>query len=119
LWNDVFNFAQDALSIERGTVKATVLVETVPAAFEMEEIVIAFIIRLAAPTRLISITANMSNFAALFFPFVLIYLNTKLPKSARPPFYTKVPLVLNFLFFGFFFVNFVFDTFLGEPLITF
>jgi hypothetical protein len=82
-------------------------------------IVIAFIIRLAAPTRLISITANMSNFGALFFPFVLIYLNTKLPKAARPPFYTKVLLVLNFLFFGFFFVNFVFDTFLGGPLITF
>ena len=38
LWNDVFTFAQDALSIERGTVKATVLVETVPAAFEMDEI---------------------------------------------------------------------------------
>ncbi len=78
-----------------------------------------FIIRLAAPTRVISITANMSNFGALFFPFVLIYLNTKLPKAARPPFYTKVLLVLNFLFFGFFFVNFVFDTFLGGALITF
>ncbi len=38
LWNDVFNFAQDALSIPRGTVRATVLVETLPAAFEMEEI---------------------------------------------------------------------------------
>jgi malate synthase len=38
LWNDVFNFAQDALSIPRGTIRATVLVETLPAAFEMEEI---------------------------------------------------------------------------------
>jgi len=38
LWNDVFNHAQDALDIDRGTVRATVLVETVPAAFEMEEI---------------------------------------------------------------------------------
>jgi malate synthase len=38
LWNDVFCYAQDALGIDRGTVKATVLVETVPAAFEMEEI---------------------------------------------------------------------------------
>lgn len=70
-------------------------------------IVIAFIIRLAPPARLILITANMSNFGALFFPFVLIYLNAKLPKAARPPFYTKVLLVLNFLFFGFFFVNWV------------
>jgi malate synthase len=38
LWNDVFNYAQDALGINRGTIKATVLIETLPAAFEMEEI---------------------------------------------------------------------------------
>jgi malate synthase len=38
LWNDVFNFSQDALGIDRGTIKATVLIETVPAAFEMDEI---------------------------------------------------------------------------------
>jgi malate synthase len=38
LWNDVFCFAQDALGIDRGTIKATVLIETLPAAFEMDEI---------------------------------------------------------------------------------
>jgi malate synthase len=38
LWNDVFCFAQDALGIPRGTIKATVLIETLPAAFEMDEI---------------------------------------------------------------------------------
>lgn len=38
LWNDVFNQAQDALGIPRGTIKATVLIETIPAAFEMDEI---------------------------------------------------------------------------------
>jgi malate synthase len=38
LWNDVFNLAQDALGIPRGTIRATVLIETIPAAFEMEEI---------------------------------------------------------------------------------
>src|SRR5437764_4242216 len=38
LWNDVFNHAQDELDIPRGTVRATVLIETVPAAFEMDEI---------------------------------------------------------------------------------
>ncbi len=38
LWNDVFVAAQDALGIPRGTVRATVLIETLPAAFEMEEI---------------------------------------------------------------------------------
>ncbi len=38
LWHEVFAFAEDALGVERGTVKATVLIETLPAAFEMEEI---------------------------------------------------------------------------------
>ena len=38
LWNDVFVYAQDALGIDRGTIKATVLIETILAAFEMEEI---------------------------------------------------------------------------------
>ena len=38
LWNDVFLFAQDALGVPRGTIKATVLIETLPGAFEMDEI---------------------------------------------------------------------------------
>src|ERR1035441_4061120 len=38
LWNDAFNLAQDALGIPRGTIRATVLIETIPAAFEMAEI---------------------------------------------------------------------------------
>jgi malate synthase len=38
LWNDVFVRAQDKLGLPRATVKATVLVETLPAAFEMDEI---------------------------------------------------------------------------------
>lgn len=38
LWNDVFNFAQDQLGIPRGTIRATVLIETILAAFEMDEI---------------------------------------------------------------------------------
>ncbi len=38
LWNDVFLVAQDTLSIPRGTIRATVLIETILAAFEMEEI---------------------------------------------------------------------------------
>ncbi|CAN5763884.1 malate synthase A [soil metagenome] len=38
LWNDVFNHAQDALGIARGSIRATVLIETILAAFEMEEI---------------------------------------------------------------------------------
>ncbi len=38
LWNDVFEKAQDLLGLRPGTVRATVLIETLPAAFEMEEI---------------------------------------------------------------------------------
>jgi malate synthase len=38
LWNDVFVFAQDLLGIPRGTIRATVLIETITAAFEMDEI---------------------------------------------------------------------------------
>ena len=38
LWNEVFVAAQEALRIPRGTIRATVLIETVPAAFEMDEI---------------------------------------------------------------------------------
>ena len=38
LWNDVFNLAQDELGIPRGSIRATVLIETILAAFEMDEI---------------------------------------------------------------------------------
>src|SRR5437764_7584025 len=38
LWNQVFCAAQDGLGLPRGTIKATVLIETLPAAFEMDEI---------------------------------------------------------------------------------
>ncbi|MEU6097305.1 malate synthase A [Streptomyces sp. NPDC047079] len=38
LWNDVFVFAQDHIGIPQGTIRATVLIETITAAYEMEEI---------------------------------------------------------------------------------
>jgi malate synthase len=38
LWNDVFVHAQEKLGVPKGTIKATVLIETLPAAFEMDEI---------------------------------------------------------------------------------
>ena len=38
LWRDAFLIAEDALGLDRGTIKATVLIETVPAAFEMDAI---------------------------------------------------------------------------------
>jgi malate synthase len=38
LWNDVFSFSEEYLGIDHGTIRATVLIETIPAAFEMDEI---------------------------------------------------------------------------------
>ena len=38
LWNDVFLFAEEYVGVPRGTIRATVLIETIPAAFEMDEI---------------------------------------------------------------------------------
>jgi malate synthase len=38
LWNDVFNFAQDYIGMTRGTIRGTVLIETILAAFEMDEV---------------------------------------------------------------------------------
>lgn len=38
LWDDVFSFTEEYLGLEHGTIRATVLIETLPAAFEMEEI---------------------------------------------------------------------------------
>jgi hypothetical protein len=81
-------------------------------------IVISIIIHLAVPVGLVQWSANMSNLGALFYPFLLMYLNSKLPKPARPRPWHYVILVLNFLFFGFFFLNFVVDLF-GDPIVTF
>jgi hypothetical protein len=81
--------------------------------------VIGLFLQFFQPATLVLISANMSNFGALVFPFVLIYLNSKLPKTARPRPWVNVVLVLNFLFFGFFFVNFVFDQLTGEALVQF
>ena len=38
LWNDIFLHSQDALGVKRGSIRATVLIETILAAFEMDEI---------------------------------------------------------------------------------
>jgi hypothetical protein len=81
-------------------------------------VIIAIVLHLAVPVSLVEWSANMSNLGALIFPFMLIYLNTKLPRPARPRLWHHIILLLNFLFFGFFFVNFVAD-FLGDPLVTF
>jgi hypothetical protein len=82
-------------------------------------IVISIIIHVALPLSLIDWSANMSNLGALIFPIMLIYLNAKLPRAARPRWWHTVILLLNVLFFGFFFVNFIADNVFGDPLVTF
>ncbi|MGH6887376.1 MAG: Nramp family divalent metal transporter, partial [Geminicoccales bacterium] len=81
--------------------------------------VIAGALHLALPTELVRISANMSNFGALMFPFALMYLNSRLPRAARPRPGHYVILSLNVLFFGFFFVNFAYEFFVGEALVQF
>jgi hypothetical protein len=81
-------------------------------------VIIAVILHLALPVNLVQWSANMSNLGALIYPFMLIYLNSKLPRAARPRPWHYVLLILNVLFFGFFFINFVAD-FIGDPLVTF
>jgi hypothetical protein len=80
---------------------------------------IGFVLHFFQPTELITISANMSNFGALIFPFVFIYLNRRLPKAARPSRWAYAGLLANVVFFGFFFVNFVVEKVSGSPLITF
>jgi hypothetical protein len=82
-------------------------------------VAISIFIHLALPVRLVQISANMSNLGALLFPFALIYLNRRLPEAARPPAYTTPLLVIFALFFGFFFANFIAETFFGQALVQF
>jgi hypothetical protein len=81
-------------------------------------VIIAVILHLALPVNLVQWSANMSNLGALIYPFLLMYLNSRLPRPARPRPWHYVLLVANVLFFGFFFVNFIAD-FVGDPLVTF
>ena len=82
-------------------------------------LVISFLIFQALPTDLITLSANMSNFASIIFPLVMIYLNRQLPKPARSTWWSHLILILNVLFFGFFFLNFAYSKMFGVPLIRF
>jgi hypothetical protein len=82
-------------------------------------VVISLMIHLAQPVDLVRISANMSNLGALIFPFMLMYLNSKLPKPARPHWWHYLILSIMVVFFGFFFVNFVYEFFAGTALVKF
>lgn len=82
-------------------------------------IAIGIAIHLAVPDNLTLLSANLSNLGALLFPPALIYLNRQLPRPARIGALGIVALVLNMLFFGFFFVNFLVVQITGMPLMRF
>ena len=71
------------------------------------------------PAKLILYSANISNAGALVFPFMLMYMNSRLPRVARPPWWVYLILLANFVFFGFFFINFIFDQLTGNALVKF
>jgi hypothetical protein len=82
-------------------------------------VVISFLIFQALPLELIRISANMSNLAALIIPFGVMYLNRQLPRPARITWWSYVVLLLNVIFFGFFFLNFAVEFTTGTPLVRF
>lgn len=81
--------------------------------------IIAVFLRFFQPGRLILISANIANFGALVFPFMLMYMNRHLPRPARPRWWAYALLILNALFFGFFFINFVFNELTHKALVRF
>jgi hypothetical protein len=82
-------------------------------------IVISITIHLTYPENLLATSANMSNLGGVIFPWLLIYLNRRLPRVARPSPVIYVIMILFSLMSAFFFANFVADTFFAEPLYTF
>jgi hypothetical protein len=82
-------------------------------------IVTSITIHLTYPENLLRTSANMSNLGGIVFPLLLIYLNRKLPRTARPSPIIHVIMVLFSILSAFFFVNFVADTFFDSPLYTF
>jgi len=73
----------------------------------------------ANPLDLVNQSANFSNLASLIVPFAVIYLNRRLPAPARMKWWSYVVLILNVIFFGFFFINFAFERITGSALVKF
>lgn len=82
-------------------------------------VLISVFIHLSLPTQLTVISGNLSNFAAIIFPFGLMYLNSRLPRPARITWWSYLVLAANVIFFGFFFLNFLVLQITGAPLVRF
>lgn len=80
---------------------------------------ISWVIHQALPTQLLQYSANMANLASIIYPLVLIYLNSKLPRPARASWWSYLVLIINVLFFGFFFLNFIVLQATGQPIVRF
>ena len=76
---------------------------------------IAAVLFLAPAFRLIQVSANFSNLPAMVIPLAVIYLNRQLPRPARLKWWSYIVLILNMVFFGYFFVNFVASDDLFKP----
>lgn len=85
LWNDVFVFAQERLNIPQGTIKATVLIETILAAFEMEEILYEL--------RLHSAGLNAGRWDYIFSIIKKFHLNQQLHLPDRDQISMKTPFM--------------------------
>lgn len=87
LWNDVFLMAQDELHLPHGSIKASVIIETVPAAFEMHEILYAL------KEHCIGLACGRWNYI-----FSLIK-NFRHHKEFLLPDYSHISMLLHFLYF--------------------
>lgn len=82
-------------------------------------VIVSLAIHIDLPTVLSVLSANLMNLAAMVFPLLMIYLNRQLPKPARISWWSYLVLLANFLFFGFFFVNYLSVLLNGAPLLRF
>jgi len=80
-------------------------------------LIIIVLIHQSLPERWIDNTVSLSYVAAIIFPLITIYLNRKLPRPARITWWSYLVLIANVIFFGFFFVNFIYSLFTGTPLV--
>lgn len=76
---------------------------------------ISLLIRIGLPVRLLEISGNLSNLAALIFPLALIYLNRQLPKPAKSAWWSNLALAANSVFFGYFFIRFFINFLMTIP----
>lgn len=64
LWNDVFNLAQDTVGLSRGTIRGTVLIETILAVFEMDEVSFIFCLVMGEDSLLVFVSRSSMSSAS-------------------------------------------------------